>query len=153
MSDILKAGLLERLGVSDSAITDELLLEAFDVVLEQATAPAVAAAVPAGTVLIDSAVLTDLQASAALGRKASETQDSSRRAAVVDSAVTDGRISPAFRDAWLESLVANEEGNTALIASLPKNKIPVTEIGTADEPTETSEDRAYSAIFGNTKEA
>ena len=150
MSDILKAGLLERLGVSDSAITDELLLEAFDVVLEQATAPAPAA--PAGTVLIDSAVLSDLQANAALGRQAHESQGATRRAAIVDSAVTDGRIAPASRDLWLTNLAASEEGTTAVIASLAKNTVPVTEIGTADEPTAAS--TLYAAAWGNdTKEA
>jgi len=152
MSDILKAGLLERLGVTDSAITDESLLAAFDVVLDQATAPTVAAAVPAGTVLIDSAVLSDLQASAALGRKASEAQDTARRTAIVDSAVQDGRIAPASRATWLDSLNASEEVTTALIASLAKNTVPVTEIGTADEPTEA--DNLYALAFGNdTKEA
>jgi ATP-dependent Clp endopeptidase proteolytic subunit ClpP len=152
MSDILKAGLLERLGVTDSAITDESLLAAFDVVLDQATAPAAPAAVPAGTVLIDSAVLSDLQASAALGRKASEAQDTARRTAIVDSAVNDGRIAPASRATWLDSLNVSEEGTTALIASLAKNTIPVTEIGTADEPNEA--DNLYALAFGNdTKEA
>ncbi|WP_104084240.1 head maturation protease, ClpP-related [Cryobacterium sp. Y11] len=151
MSDILKAGLLERLGVTDSAITDESLLAAVDVVLDQATAPTVSA-VPAGTVLIDSAVLSDLQASAALGRKASEAQDSARRAAIVDSAVADGRIAPASRDLWLTNLAASEEGTTAVIASLSKNTVPVTEIGTADEPTAASS--LYAAAWGNdTKEA
>ncbi|TFD47576.1 peptidase [Cryobacterium sp. Hh11] len=151
MSDILKAGLLERLGVTDSAITDELLLAAVDVVLDEATAPA-AAAVPAGTVLIDSAVLSDLQASAALGRKASEAQDTSRREAIVDSAVSDGRIAPASRGTWLESLSANEKGTTALIASLAKNTVPVAEIGTADEPT--AADALYALAFGDdSKEA
>ena len=152
MSDILKAGLLERLGVTDSAITDESLLAAVDVVLDQATAPTAAAAVPAGTVLIDSAVLTDLQASAALGRKASEAQDTARRAAIVDSAIADGRIAPASRELWLTNLAANEEGMTAVIASLSKNTVPVTEIGTADEPTEAS--ALYALAFGDdTKEA
>ena len=148
MSDILKAGLLERLGVTDSAITDDQLLAAVDVVLEQVTAPT--AAVPAGTVLIDSAVLTDLQASAALGRKASEAQDNSRREAIVDSAVQDGRIAPASRDTWITSLNANEEGTTALIASLAKNLVPVTEIGTSDEPSEA--DNLYALAWGNEKE-
>lgn len=150
MSDILKDGLLERLGVTDSAITDESLLAAVDVVLDQATAPAAAA--PAGTVLIDSAVLADLQASAALGRKASEAQDTARRTAIVDSAVGDGRIAPASRDTWLNSLAENEAGTSALIASLAKNTVPVAEIGTAEEPTEA--DSLFALAFGNdTKEA
>ena len=146
MSDILKAGLRERLGVTDAAISDEQLLAAVDEVLaEQVTDTA--PAVPAGTVLIDSTVLTDLQASAALGRKASEAQDNSRREAIVDSAVQDGRIAPASRDTWIASLNANEEGTTALIASLAKNLVPVSEIGTSDEPSEA--DSLYALAWGN----
>jgi len=146
MSDILKAGLRERLGVTDSAISDELLLAAVDEALaEQVTDTA--PAVPAGTVLIDSTVLTDLQASAALGRKASEAQDNSRREAIVDSAVQDGRIAPASRDTWIASLNANEEGTTALIASLAKNLVPVAEIGTSDEPSEA--DSLYARAWDN----
>ena len=151
MSDILKAGLLERLGVTDSAITDESLLAAVDVVLDQATAPTAQAAAPAGTVLIDSAVLSDLQASAALGRKASEAQDTARRAAIVDSAVSDGRIAPVSRAAWLAQLDVSEEGTSALIASLAKNTVPVTEIGTEVEPDAND---LYALAFGpETKEA
>ena len=148
MSDILKDGLRERLGVTDSVISDEQLLAAVDEALaEQVTDTPT---VPDGTVLIDSAVLTDLQASAALGRKASEAQDDSRRAAIVDSAVQDGRIAPASRDTWITSLNANEEGTTALIASLAKNLVPVSEIGTSDEPSEA--DSLYALAWGNEKE-
>ncbi|TFD09814.1 peptidase [Cryobacterium sp. TMT1-21] len=150
MSEILQAGLRERLGVTDSAISDEQLLAAVDEVLDKATEPA--PTVPVGTVLIDSAVLTDLQASAALGRQAREEQDNSRRAAIVDSAVKDGRIAPASRDLWLTNLAASEEGTTAIIASLAKNVVPVSEIGTSEDPSEA--DSLYALAWGtDTKEA
>ncbi|WP_104128227.1 head maturation protease, ClpP-related [Cryobacterium sp. Y57] len=93
---LLKAGLRERLGITDSATTDDQLLAAVDVVLDQATAPS--PTVPAGTVLIDSAVLSDLQANAALGRQAHESQVAARRTAIVDSAVADGRIARPVAD-------------------------------------------------------
>ena len=145
MSDILKAGLRERLGVTDSAVSDEQLLAAVDEALaEQVTDTP---AVPDGTVLIDSAVLTDLQASAALGREAREEQDDSRRAAIVDSAVADGRIAPASRATWLNMLAKDEEGTIALIGSLAKNLVPVSEIGTSDEPSEA--DNLYVLAWGN----
>ena len=147
MSDILKDGLRERLGVTDSVISDEQLLAAVDEALaEQVTDTPT---VPEGTVLIDSAMLDDLQASAALGRKASEAQDNSRREAIVDSAVQDGRIAPASRDTWIASLNTNEEGTTDLIASLAKNLVPVSEIGTSDEPSEA--DNLYALAWGNEK--
>ncbi|POH63626.1 MULTISPECIES: head maturation protease, ClpP-related [Cryobacterium] len=154
MSAFLKDGLRKRLGVTDSAISDELLLTAVDEVLaEQATDTT---AIPDGTVLIDSALLTDLQASAALGRKASEAQDTARREAIVTAAVNEGRIAPASREMWLTNLAANEEGTATLIGSLAKNTVPVTEIGLSDDvetAATTSEDRAYAAVYGNTKEA
>lgn len=151
MSDTLKDGLRKRLGVTDSVVSDELLLAAVDEALaEQVTDTA--AAIPAGTVLIDSAVLTDLQASAALGRKASEAQDTARRTAIVDAAVNEGRIAPASRDMWLNMLVANEEGTVTLIGSLAKNTVPVTEIGKSDDTT-TEADSLYAQAWGSDEKA
>jgi ATP-dependent protease ClpP protease subunit len=149
MSDILKAGLLTRLGVTDSAISDEQALTALDEVLAEQTSDTTT---PAGTVLIDSAVLTDLQASAALGRQAREEQDSTRRAAIVDNAVNEGRIAPASRDMWLANLATNEEGTMSLIASLAKNTIPVVEIGKSDDAT-SAEDSLYAQAWGSDEKA
>jgi ATP-dependent protease ClpP protease subunit len=150
MSDILKAGLRTRLGVTDSAVlTDEQLLAVVDEVLAEQTS----SSTPAGTVLIDSAILTGLQADAALGRQAHEDQATARREAIVNSAMEDGRIAPASRDAWLDMLAKNEEGATSLISSLAKNgAVPVIETGTSDEPTDA--DSLYALAFGNdSKEA
>lgn len=150
MSDILKAGLLTRLGVTDSAISDEQALAALDEVL--AEQPSETRTAPEGTVLIDSAVLTDLQASAALGRQAREEQDSTRRAAIVDAAVNEGRIAPASRDMWLTNLAENEAGTTSLLNSLAKNTVPVFETGKSDDIV-TADDAAYAAVYGEKKEA
>ncbi|WP_022886368.1 head maturation protease, ClpP-related [Glaciibacter superstes] len=150
MSDILAAGLRERLGVTDAAASDELLLAAVDEALAEQTSDT--PTVPEGTVLIDSAVLSDLQASAELGRQAREEQDTTRRESIVSNAVTEGRISPAHRDTWLAQLVTNEAGTTALLGSLAKNTVPVSEIGTSEEPTEA--ESLYALAFGDdTKEA
>jgi ATP-dependent protease ClpP protease subunit len=145
MSDILKAGLLTRLGVTDSALSDEQLLAAVDEVLnEQASDTTV---VPPGTVLIDSAVLAGLQADAALGRQAHEAQNDTRRAGIVDTAVNEGRIAPASRDQWLGMLAANEVGTVSLINSLAKNTVPVIPIGKSDD-TNSAEDSLYAQAFG-----
>ena len=156
MSESLKDGLRKRLGVTDSAISDEGLLLAVDEVLaEQVTdttaAPAVPT-IPAGTVLIESAMLDSLTASAELGRKASEAQDLARREAIVEAAVNEGRIAPASREAWLTNLVANEAGTVSLLGSLAKNTIPVVEIGKSDEIA-TASDAMYDAVYGEKKEA
>lgn len=153
MSAFLKDGLRKRLGVTDSAISDELLLDAVDEVLaEQVTDTTATPDIPDGLVLIDSAILTGLQASAALGVKASEAQDTARREAIVDTAVNEGRIAPASRDTWLTNLAVNEAGTASLLGSLAKNTIPVVEIGKSDEIV-TASDATYAAVYGDKKEA
>jgi len=147
----LQAGIRERLGVTDAAANDETLFAALDEALAEQPEPT-AAAIPAGTVLIDSAVLTDLQASAALGRKASEAQDTARREAIVEAAVNDGRIAPASRETWLTNLAANEEGTVSLIGSLAKNTVPVAEIGKSDDGTSEA-DSLYAKAWGTEEKA
>lgn len=134
VSDNLKPGLLERLGITDAAASDDAILAAVDGLVEQATTPApVANAVPDGTQLIDSEALATLQADAAAGREARAEQIRNRREGIVNRAVEEGRISPANRETWLTQLEANEEGATALLNTLAVNTVPVTEIGHADD--------------------
>ncbi|MFA5898158.1 MAG: head maturation protease, ClpP-related [Hyphomicrobium sp.] len=141
--DDLKNGLRSRLGVTAADATDEALLEALDATLAAEPAVAVldAAALPEGVQMIDSAVLADLQAQAAQGVAARAEQDTQRRDGMVRAALSDGRIAPASADTWRAQLDTNEEGTAALLASLPSNKIPVSEIGGA-----TVEDSADAAI-------
>jgi ATP-dependent protease ClpP protease subunit len=146
--DDLKAGLRERLGMTDAAAPDETLLAALDEALEEqsdTTTP------PAGTVLIDSAQLTALQAAAQAGVTALAAQDTARRDAIVAAAVSEGRIAPASRDTWRAQLDTNEEGTAALLASLTPNTIPVAELGNTIERTD--DDLLYAAAFGTPKEA
>lgn len=152
-SDTIKAGLRERLGVTDAAASDEQLLAALDQVIDQATTPPApaASAVPAGTTLIDSDVLASLQADAAAGREALDAQTSARRDALVSAAIADGRIAPANRETWRAQLDSSEETTTALLASLPKNTIPVTEVGHSDDVA-TAEDAMYAKAWGADKQ-
>jgi ATP-dependent Clp endopeptidase proteolytic subunit ClpP len=150
--DDLQAGLRTRLGITDAALTDDQLLAGLDEALAEqpeATTPSI----PAGTALIDSAVLADLQASAALGREARAEQDTARREGIVNTAITEGRIAPASRDSWLAALETNESGTATLLGTLATNTIPVREIGSADEVSD--DDRAYALAWGtdDTKEA
>ncbi|MFC4223563.1 head maturation protease, ClpP-related [Lysinibacter cavernae] len=126
--DAFKAGLRERLGVTDAAISEEQLLAAVDESLaEQVTDTST---VPEGTVLIDAGVLAQLQGNAQAGVKALAAQDAARRDAIVNSAVDEGRIAPASRDTWRAQLDANEAGTTSLISSLAANAaLPVVELG------------------------
>lgn len=132
----LQAGLRERLGITDADASDVTLLGAFDLALEQARAEnttVTVTATPEGTTLIDHGVLSQLQQDAAAGREAREAQVSDRRNSIVQSAIDDGRISPATRDSWRAQLDKDEDGVSALLASLPKNTIPVAELGHSDD--------------------
>jgi ATP-dependent Clp endopeptidase proteolytic subunit ClpP len=153
MSDTLKAGLLERFGITDTAASDDAILAVVDETIEKATTPASAASTtpPEGTTLIDSGVLADLQAKAAMGEQALAEQTKQRRDGILAAALADGRISPASKETWRASLEKDEEGATALLATLPKNTIPVAELGASDDTEQTADDRLYDLAFGEKK--
>jgi ATP-dependent protease ClpP protease subunit len=146
----LKDTIRARLGVSDANITDEQLLAALDETLNEQAASSTA--VPEGAQLVDAGVFAQMQSDAAAGREARAQQETERRDRVVAEALQDGRIAPATQATWRTQLDTNEEGTTALLASLPKNMIPVTEIGTASgDAVASDEDRAYATVFGAEK--
>ncbi|TFC30104.1 peptidase [Cryobacterium sp. MDB1-18-2] len=148
--DNLVAGLRERLGLTDATATDELLLAAVDTALAaQSTNTAITP--PAGTALIDSEVLLDLQAAAADGRQARAEQDRTRRESIVATAVKEGRIAPSSRDTWLAQLTTNEDGTASLLASLAPNTIAVAEIGHSDELS--TDDSLYASAWPTPKES
>jgi hypothetical protein len=114
--------------------------------------PTAAAAVPDGATMVDAGVFAQMQSDAAAGREARAQQETERRDRVVAEALQDGRIAPATQATWRAQLDTNEEGTTQLLASLPKNTIPVTEIGTAaGDAVASDEDRAYATVFGAEK--
>jgi len=148
-TDDFKAGLIERLGMTDAAASDDAILAAVDEVLEKATEPAPAASttVPEGTTLIDSEVLADLQSKAEAGVKALAAQTKARHEGILASALAEGRIAPASKDTWAASLEENEERAKSLLDGLPKNAIPVTEIGAGDGPDASPEDALYNRLY------
>ena len=147
MSDALKAGLRDRLGITDADLSEDGLLAALDEALqEQADETAPTAQVPEGTVLVDAAQFEALQAQAAEGAQARAEQVADRRNKIVDAAVADGRVAPANRQAWRDNLDRDEDGTTALLATLsPAREVPVGEIGTGVAPE--GEDAAYNKLF------
>lgn len=151
MSDAIKAGLRERLGVTDADAADETLLAALDEALaEQATDPKAAilgeVTLPEGVVVVDAEALASLQAAAEEGRAARAEQVKGRRDAIVASALADGRIAPAAAVTWRAQLDANEEGTKALLESMPKNTVPVAEVGHSDQVV-TADDALYDSIY------
>ena len=147
MSDALKAGLRDRLGITDADLSEDGLLAALDEALqEQAAEGAPTARVPDGTVLVDAAQFEALQAQAAEGAQARAEQVADRRNKIVDAAVADGRVAPANRQAWRDNLDRDEDGTAALLATLsPAREVPVDEIGTGVAPE--GEDAAYNKLF------
>lgn len=154
MSDAVIKGLRERLGIpADANLDDAGILAAVDEALTE-QAEAVAPTAPAaGTVVLDEAQYADLQASAAEGRIARNEQLATARAALVDGAVNDGRIPPARRQHWLDSLEA-DPGVADTLAGLAKGLIPLAPAGYTGGVDESSdEDTTYSKLFNTSKEA
>ena len=156
MSDTLKAGLRERLGITESDLDEAGILAALDEALaEQATEPP-KNELPEGVVSIDRATLDQLRADAAAGRAARDEQTSARRAAIVEDAIADGKIPPSRREHWLTAIAADEEGTTVTLNSLAKGLIPTEPLGSTggideSDPGETLYNK-IADIFG-TKEA
>lgn len=145
MSDSLEAGIRERLGITDADATEEQI---FDALEEQLTAPTNHTP-PAGTVLMDAAQLTELQNNAAAGVEALAAQATARREGIVDAALRDGRIAASSRQTWLDQLDANEEGTTALLATLTAGTVPVATIGHADGKESSEDDAVFNKLFGD----
>ena len=144
VSDNLKAGLRERLGITDADVADEAILAALDEALtEQAEAPT--ARMPEGVVAIESAVVDGMRAELAELRTFREAKAEEDRAALVEAAVSDGRIPPARRDHWLAALAADEEGMAAVLASLAPGTVPLAEIGHSDD-IESAEETLYAKV-------
>ena len=144
VSDNLKAGLRERLGITDADVADEAILAALDEALtEQAEAPT--ARMPEGVVAIESAVVDGMRAELAELRTFREAKAEEDRAALVEAAVSDGRIPPARRDHWLAALAADEEGMAPVLASLAPGTVPLAEIGHSDD-IESAEETLYAKV-------
>lgn len=155
MSDTIKAGLIERLGVKDADISDEALLAAVDEALEEQAetedAPAVAT-LPKGFVAVDENVWSETQNNARLGAEARKEQDKDRRDGIVAAALRTGQISTASASAIREQLEKDEAGTVAFLATVPKNSVPVEPVGVSDTLTST-DDALYASAFPNQEEA
>ena len=152
VSDNLKAGLRERLGITDADVADEAILAALDEALtEQAEAPT--ARMPEGVVAIESAVVDGMRAELAELRTFREAKAAEDRAALVEAAVSDGRIPPARRDHWLAALAADEEGMAPVLASLAPGTVPLAEIGHSDEVESDALYAKVSAAITTKKES
>jgi hypothetical protein len=148
----LTEGVRERLGLAADAGEDTILAALDEALNERAEAPPVAASStpPAGTVLVEEAVLEQLRVQAAAGAEARAQQQLEQRTRTVDAAIAEGRIAPARRDHWLAQLAADPGAETVL-SSLAKGTVPIVELGVPGD-SDGAEDE-YTAIYGNEKGA
>ncbi|URC18044.1 capsid maturation protease [Arthrobacter phage Cole] len=146
MSEKLIQGLRERLGIPAATdLDDDGILAAVDEALAE-TEPAAHAPAP-GTVVLDEDQYNSLRNDAAAGREARQHQLATERANLVDAAVNDGRISPARREHWINTLKA-DPGMADTLANLEKGLVPLAAAGYTGGVDEASdEDRSYSNIF------
>ncbi|OYC97217.1 head maturation protease, ClpP-related [Microbacterium sp. Yaish 1] len=152
MSDKFLADVRDRLGITDANATEETVLAAFDQRIA-APAPTPTAALPEGVVAVEATQLEQMRADAQAGREARDAQLAAARAATVDAAVADGRISPARRDHWVAALAA-DPGSAEILAGLEKGLIPVDLVGVTGGVDEASdEDATFSKLFPTEKGA
>lgn len=152
MSDTIKKGLIDRLGITDADATEDTILAAVDEALAERAEPAPRFSPPEGTVLMDADQVEQLRADARAGAEARAQQISDRRAGVVDAAIQDGRVAPARRDHWLAQLAADEEGATEVLASLAPGTIPMAPAGfTGGVDESTDEDAVYAKYWPTTE--
>lgn len=152
MSDTIKKGLIDRLGITAADATEDTILAAVDEALAERAEPASRFSPPEGTVLMDADQVEQLRADARAGAEARAQQISDRRAGVVDAAIQDGRVAPARRDHWLAQLAADEEGATEVLASLAPGTIPMAPAGfTGGVDESTDEDAVYAKYWPTTE--
>lgn len=161
VSDTIKAGLRERLGVTDADASDETLLAALDEALTETADPIptptpepVEASLPDNAIVVDKAAFEQMQRDAAAGVEAKKTLDAQRRDGIVADALKTGRIAASARDTWRAALDEDEDRTTKLLATFPENTIPVAEIGKSDTFKSSTKALAEKAGWGQTdKEA
>jgi ATP-dependent protease ClpP protease subunit len=121
MDATIRQGFIDALGITDAAVTDEAILaatrEALAESVEDTSTARPTAALP-GTTVIDSTVLASLQKDAAAGREARDEQNKTRRAAILDKAIDEGRMAPSNRKTFAALLEADEAGTVEQINAL-----------------------------------
>lgn len=91
--------------------------------------PATEEPVPADRVVLDMDTYNDLKAAAKLGWDAKNKADTASREAEVDQWIKDGRFNVAIRSKAVALAHKDMDAARALYGSIPKNTIPVKEIG------------------------
>lgn len=96
--------------------------------------PAVETPAPAESVTLDMDTYRDLQAAAKLGWEAKAVADKQARVDQVDAWIREGRVNVAHRAKVIAAMERNEQAARDLYGNIPKNTIPVAEIGHGQSP-------------------
>lgn len=81
------------------------------------------------TVTLDRGTYEDLQAAAAAGWEAKAKADVEAQVAFVDKCISEGRVNVARRGEYVAAMKRDPEGTRRLLGGIPKNTIPVAEVG------------------------
>lgn len=153
------------LGLSETA-DEAAILAAVNAVVEESLderPPTVTPKIPEGMSLVDSAVLSDLQAGVAAGRTAATTLATQERDREIGAALKAGKIAATSREKFEAAWDKDAEGTKAILEVLTPGLVPTAEttVGHESEPSALSDDidvsdaelEAFAASLGTTKEA
>jgi len=143
LSDAQITHLRNSLGLAEDA-DEATIVAAFDEALSERAESA--PSVPDGMQLIETTVLDELRSGAQQGIEARNQQLAEARDAAIESAIADGRTTPARREHWATAWDADPEGARAQLEALAPGLVPVEERG-HDQSTATG--GAYEALYGN----
>ncbi|MBF6411210.1 hypothetical protein IU439_29655 [Nocardia farcinica] len=141
------AALRTALGLADDADIDAIVAAVEQLAADAAAAASTGeqAAASRGEVRIDSGRLAALEAEAAQFKAFLAKQRAEDIEAALSAAISEGRITPANKEAWRKTLDTDLDHGRALLASMAANSaVPVAELGHATEVSEaTIDDPAY----------
>ena len=145
----LRKEILSRLGVAETG-TDTMMLDALDALRERADSASDVAAITAfaeanGLRVVDAEKFGSMEAELVEHRAAVAEREKADRAAVVDAAISAGKVTPARREHFVALMDADPEGTAELLDSLPAElAVPTAEIGTGQGADDV--DSAYVAF-------
>ncbi|GFG72700.1 DUF6582 domain-containing protein [Mycobacterium botniense] len=156
----LSPDIAEAIGVDASADEDTILTKIAELKQRADAAKVTASGADNGLVQIEQAQLDELKAAAAQGVEARARQIAEEDERIVMAAIQQGKIAPARKQHWLDSLRADREGTKQVLESLAAGLIPTSEIGhqgvrgqvgfeAAPDPEQEAKERVHARIMAS----
>lgn len=142
----------QKLGIAEDA-DEATILAALDEALDERTEPNAPTTpqIPEGMALVDSNVLTELQAGATAGRTAQQTLATQERDSEINAALAAGKIAATSRDQFVAAWDKDPTSTKGILDALTPGLIPTAELGHGDQPEVTADDELYALVFGDEK--